>query len=490
MAAGLIQLASKNSEDLYLTIEPEVTFFKVIYKRYTNFSQELIPLNFNTNVKFGSQSNCKISHNGDLINKIYFKTTLPSIPILFDSVTGDEEDVLRYAWAKKIGYALIKSIELEIGGVTVDKQYGEFMSIWYELSETIVKGSLDQLIGNISDLYSFTNGKDGYELLIPLNFWFCENVGTSLPIVGMNYNDVKINLTCAKLDTVLRRNATDYIELDENICHFSEGDVIYQTVSDTVYNIFSHFDYNTNRLYYIKYNTEFLALDGVSDTYKIYNSAGYFVNPVSASVVNSVSELNLSLSNSKLLVNYIFLDNTERYKFITKTHEYLINILSFQGESRVIDSSFKIKSGFSQLSKEIFCVAQYEKIARNNIKDGFNYTNGLYSTSDSLINKISFLLNGVYRTTITDFQYFNYINPLYYHTASPTEGINVYSFSLDPENNTPKGTCNFSEIDDISYIVELNGTVNATNAVLFKIYNSSYNILRINNGLCEILFSN
>ena len=490
MAAGLIQLASTNTEDLYLSMDPEVTFFKLVYKRYTNFSQELIPLNFNNEVAFGSQSNCKLSHNGDLINRMYLNTTLPSIPVTFDSVTGEEDSDVTYAWAKKIGYALIKSIELEIGGITIDKQYGEYLNIWYELSETVVKGSLDKLIGNIADLYNFTNGKDGYELSVPLKFWFCGNIGNSLPIVAMNYNDIKVNLTCAELDDVLRKGATDYIVVNENFCQFTRGDVLFQNVSGPIYNIFSHYDYNTKRLYYIKYDKEFMGNSTLLSSYRITNLSGYFMSPTGTSTEYSIPDLSISLLRTKLLVNYIFLDNEERFKFLTSNHEYLIDTLSYQGEDRVIDSSFKIKKGFSQLSKSIYMVSQYEKISKNYIKDSFNYTNGLYSTSPSLLSKISVLLDGKYRVTISDYEYYNHIMPLYYHSSSPSEGLNIFSFSLDPEGNDPKGSCNFSKIDDISFIIELNGTITAANAALFRIYSDSYNVLRVKDGLCELLFKN
>ena len=486
MVAGLIQLASKNAADLYLTADPEVTFFKMVYKRYTNFSQELIPLIFNKEPSFGQQSVCKITNNGDLINKMYFSTILPSIPKLFDNVTGEEEKIIKYAWVKKIGYALIKSIELEIGGITIDRQFGEYLNLWYELSETVLKGTLDRLIGNISDLYDFSNGKDDYELIIPLKFWFCDNIGNSLPIIAINFNDIKINLAIEKIEILLRQSATSYIEIDENFCQFSENEIIYQnTSSNTIYNIFSHYDYNTKRMYYIKFNEDFTN----SDSYKIYNDSGYFVTATGITVDNKKDIISIELSDSKLLVNYIFLDNAERYKFIVSDHEYLISLVSFQGESRISDNYFKVKVGFSQLCKQLFFVAQYSDISRGEIKDLYNYKNGISSSSLGLIKNTEFFLNSVARSSIFDYQYFSYLHPLYYCSNSPSEGINMFSFSLDPENNLPKGSCNFSEIENIHFVLEFNGDVSVEKQILFKIYSHEYNVLRISDGLCELAFS-
>ena len=183
MTGGLIELVSKNFQDLYLTHNPEITFFKMIYRRHTNFSQELIPLLFNTEVDFGQKISCKISNNGDLLNKVYLHLELPSIPIVFDNLTGNEDSITKYAWVKKVGYALIKNVEIEIGGRVIDKQYGEWLNIWYELIDSTKTNSLDKLIGNVDELNSFTNGKDSYQLFIPLKFWFCNNIGLSAVLI-------------------------------------------------------------------------------------------------------------------------------------------------------------------------------------------------------------------------------------------------------------------------------------------------------------------
>ena len=237
MTGGLLQLVKRDKQDLFLIDEPSITFFKSVYKRYTNFSQELEPLLFNTNLGFGKKVSCNIARNGDLINKMYLRVNLPSIPKLYDSVTGLEDTNKKFAWVKKIGYALIKNVELEIGGRVIDKHYGEWLNIWYELTESYTKETLDTMIGNIEDLYNFTNGKDQYELFIPLKFWFCKNNGISLPLLAIYYNNIKVNVEINPLEKVLKKNASHYIVIDENVVHFTEGDVIYQGTNKNIFTL-------------------------------------------------------------------------------------------------------------------------------------------------------------------------------------------------------------------------------------------------------------
>ena len=115
MGGGLIQLVAQGFEDLYLTSDPEVTFFKRIYKRHTNFSLELIPQLFSTTPDFGKRVTCNLSKNADLLSNIYLYIELPSIPKQYNS-ENELNYIDKFAWAKKIGFSIINYVELEIGG--------------------------------------------------------------------------------------------------------------------------------------------------------------------------------------------------------------------------------------------------------------------------------------------------------------------------------------------------------------------------------------
>ena len=170
-----MQLVAYGAQDIYLTGNPQITFFKVVYRRHTNFSMESIEQTFNGSADFGKRVTCTISRNGDLMHKVYLQVTLPKA----EGVT----------WTKWIGHALIKSAEIEIGGQRIDKHYGDWMHIWNELTQTAghVKG-YKKMVGE-----SVTAGEET-DLFIPLEFWFCRNPGLALPLIALQYHEVKINL--------------------------------------------------------------------------------------------------------------------------------------------------------------------------------------------------------------------------------------------------------------------------------------------------------
>ena len=121
MGGGLLQLVAYGAQDVYLTGNPQITFFKVVYRRHTNFSLESIQQTFNGNAELGNRVTCQISRNGDLVHKLYLQ---------IKAVAGSNPIYLQPFY----GYRMIKHTELEIGGQRIDKQYGEWMYIWNELT--------------------------------------------------------------------------------------------------------------------------------------------------------------------------------------------------------------------------------------------------------------------------------------------------------------------------------------------------------------------
>ena len=495
MGGGLIQLVTQGYEDLYLTTDPEITFFKRIYKRHTNFSLELIPQLFNTVPDFGKRITCNLSKNADLLSNIYLYIELPDVPKLYD-----DDNVLSttdsFAWCKKIGYSIINYIELEIGGQLIDKHYGDWLNIWNELTETSLRNSINIMSGNIEKNNNFTNGKKNCKLYIPLKFWFCRHKGLALPLIALHFSDIKIHVEFNELENVLIPSPTHYIEIDDDTVHFEKNDIITQTFGNTkIQAIFSKYDYTTKRLYYNKYNESLQSYSSSSsytkDSYKIYNTTGYFVQPKDdvAEVNYNISYPYISLVNSYFLVNYIFLDNLEREKFAKSKHEYLIDFIQYSGEKTIYNSHQKIKLGFSHPCKELVWVAQIKKITSGFIKDKYNYTNNI-KDGISLIKNSRILLNGQERSSNRNYIYYNYINPYKYHSNNPDNGINLYSFSSDPEDKQPKGSCNFSKIDDIVLELTVDKEINYNNPGVIRVYNCAYNIFRIINGLGGLAFSN
>jgi hypothetical protein len=229
MAGGLIELVAYGVQDLFLTDDPQITFFKRVYRRHTNFSTEHILQPFNEpKPDFGKRLTCVLSRNGDLIRKIYLVVELPRIPVFKDE--DNEIDVLtKFQWVRRIGYAMIRFVEVEIGGELIDRHYGDWMNIWHELTIQNEK-QINQMIGDVDELIKPTNGKDQFKLYIPLQFWFCRFSGTALPAVSLQYNHIKINVEIQNFDELYIISPTHFINIDNDLVNFEPFEFIQQTV--------------------------------------------------------------------------------------------------------------------------------------------------------------------------------------------------------------------------------------------------------------------
>ena len=132
MSIGLLSLVSIGKENIYLSIQPEITFFKIAYKRYSNFSIETVPQYFKTIPDFGRRVTVNISKNADLLGLCYIYVSLPDIIQSNHSVLP--LGIKKFSWVKKIGLAIIKTVDLEIGGMLIERHYGDWLNIWYELN--------------------------------------------------------------------------------------------------------------------------------------------------------------------------------------------------------------------------------------------------------------------------------------------------------------------------------------------------------------------
>lgn len=182
-----MQLVAYGAQDVYLTGNPQITFFKVVYRRHTNFSMETIEHSLNGNPDFGRRATVTITRNGDLITKVYLMVKLGKLALSEGS---------KAAWVRRLGHALIRSVEVEIGGSRIDKHYGTWLDIWYELARHAGNGERGflKMIGDVPELTTY-NGeeKDEYTLYIPLKFWFNRHVGLALPLIALQYHEVRLH---------------------------------------------------------------------------------------------------------------------------------------------------------------------------------------------------------------------------------------------------------------------------------------------------------
>jgi hypothetical protein len=207
MGGGLMQLVAYGAQDIYLTGNPQITFFKVVYRRHTNFAMESIEQTFNGSVELGRRVTATISRNGDLIKDMWLECTFT------EDNTGNDAGVYG------LGNALVKQVEVEIGGQLIDRQYGEWMNIWTELSVTEGKRQVfDEMVGNAT---STVPQNSTLKLDVPLQFWFNRNPGLALPLIALQYHEVKLNLDLESDTNLSLASSTlecklwvDYIYLD------------------------------------------------------------------------------------------------------------------------------------------------------------------------------------------------------------------------------------------------------------------------------------
>ena len=496
MPGGALQLVLSGYAETFLISNPQITYFKQVYKRHTNFAVESIPQYFNVKPDFGSRVTCTISKIADLIGKIYLVVNLPPIGKFID-FPGEEgegnSNIASCAWCKKIGWNIIKQIELEIGGNIIERQYGDWLNIYSELTTPISKRrGLNKMIGNDPEIYENTNGKKGYLLYIPLMFWFCRNYNMALPIIALDNSDVKINVEFNQLDDCLFLSPSHYIIIEVDIVNFKKDEIIKQEYkNNTYYAKFNYFDVINKKLYYTKITPEPFILN----IEIISTNSNYSVIPINNEKLYLDKNryfshiINLSLNYAYLLVDMIYLDISERIHFAKKEHTYLIDYVQFDNDKLVFHSNNKIKLGYKNSVKELIIRANYDYLLKGYSKESFNYTNLPYELEgNNIVKRSSILLNGQERVKEKTFNFFEYIQNIQNHTVYNNIGINTYSFALKPEDITPSGTCNFSNCDDIVVNLTIDKGVSYSRPVKIKVYALTYNILKISNGLGKLLF--
>jgi hypothetical protein len=460
MGGGLLQLVAYGAQDVYLTGNPQITFFKVVYRRHTNFAIEAIQQSFNGNNNFGSRVSIQITRNGDLIHRTYFYATIKNnkTPNTSSATTSKNDEKGGIALVPYFGHKLLKTIELEIGGQRIDKHYSEWLYIWNELTLPLGKKEGYQLMvgGDKYNRSIYLGPGETYELYVPVEFWFCRNVGLALPLIALQYHEVKINIEYASV-TEMYDVSTNYCNKAHEVTN-KDGLVLTTVVPLT--------------------NEELYTASGESNSSK------------------------LSLENVSMWVDYIFLDTDERRRFAQLSHEYLIEQLQFTGADNVTASSTPssmkaIRLNFNHPVKELIWVIHPTINDTTNPK-GLPYWNNFSDAKSGLApNEYAILtnpvmqaklqLNGNDRFTERVGNYFSSVQPFQHHETCPNNfhpGINVYSFAIKPEEHQPSGTLNMSRIDvaNLSIASSVAGTI--------FVYAVNYNVLRILSGMGGLAYSN
>lgn len=523
MTGGLIQLVGYGVENMYLTNNPQVTFFKLVYRRHTNFSIEQIPQYFIGNPNFGQTYSCHLSKRGDLIGETQIVVRLPRI-------RESSDPRVQIAWVKRIGFALIKSVEIEINGKVIDTHYGEWLNLWAELTGKLTgdhSRGYNKMIGNVDEMTNFSSSKDDYLLYIPLQFWFCKNSGSTLPLISLQYCDIKINVEFQDAEKCYILTPTHYIECRDDIVNFIPYEYIEQTINGvTAAGIFLDFDVSTKTLYYTKITDQKLlaitvdsSFDTSSETtvqekldspsglqYSITGKTSKYSTFASFNTKSysygTAKIRNLNFAECFLLVNYYYLDEDERYKFAESKHDYIIEQLLYTPSTQIDSVSASPLIVADHPTKLMVWVVQLDYIAK--FGDYFNYTDSYqnklfsedvsnypinYPMGKSLIKSQTILFNGNYRLTMRDSSYFDTVQMLQYTNTTPLPGINMYSYCQNPFSPYPSGSCNMSQIDNLKIKLLMSPTVNVSNTASLRCYSLSYQVARISNGLFGKVFT-
>jgi len=449
-----MQLVAYGMQDVYLTGNSQITFFKNLYRRHTNFSCEAVEQTFQSNsTSFGNKLVAVISRNGDLLHRLWLEVSL-------------KESNATTTYVSKFGHALIKSAEVEIGGQRIDKIYGRFTHLWHKLSCRAEKeAGYELMTGNDGPDFVSGNGMQAArKLYIPINFWFSKgSAGAALPLIALQYHEVRISIELAAASEVLRTRAPNASGTSLLANNGTDDTAVEETV--------------------IAYSGN--GIDGMADTPKLYS-------------------------------DFFYLDTDERRRFSQMSHEYLIEQLQFTG-SEVTSTlggeavPFSMRLNFNHPTKALYwsteLTGENDK-AVNPFYNGWRVTEpanikGLVTSGDYAeyhdncpIDSVQLQLNGHERFSVRSGSYFHLCQPYQHHTRVPYDHwVGMYSFCLSPEEHQPSGALNFSRIDNASLKLKFkpmpsgHGLTSPTTRTVY-VYAVNYNVLRILSGMGGLAFSN
>ena len=455
MAGGLMQLVAYGAQDVYLTGSPSVTFFQAVYKRHTNFAMETIQQTINGSVANSQRISVTIARNGDLVGNMYVELQPTTGLSLTANNTGGDT-----IWCAERAFS---AIELTIGGQRIDKHY----QTWFRLFSELFLSDENRIQYNKMATYCNTSTSDSStKVYLPLIFFFNRNPGLYLPLIALQYHEVRLDIDCAvNYATYFGTNQpviwANYVFLDtEERRRFAQK---------------SH-----------EYLIEQVQHTG-GDSFAV-SSSTQSTTPIRLSFNHPVKELiwcyqTASYGQSTSL--------NALWNFTTEPANCIMTV-----DSTVLASANTINQP-NFVGAPAFLHAPLGYTGPNGstsvgwAEEGVYYNATATTTGVEVgpLNQWKLILNGQDRLKEQQGKYFNQVQPFYHHTGNPYPGIYCYSFALHPEEHQPTGTCNFSRIDNaqVSVLLKPHRTVTSTVQKLFAV---NYNILRIQSGMGGLAFSN
>jgi hypothetical protein len=513
MGGGLMQLVAYGAQDIYLTGNPQITFFKVVYRRHTNFAMETVTQTFSGGAAADKTVVATISRNGDLVGRMCVTSKTPS---------------------KTGGSDLVKSAEVEIGGQKIDKQTSEWMKIWNELSTPESKAvGLKAMTGDIG-----TTGSDGVTTVqVPLQFWFNRNPGLALPLIALQYHEVKVKIELGNVDTGSANAELDadyiYLDTDERrrFAQVSHEYLIEQVQEEnakgSVPTSTLNFNHPVKELVWTNEGTNYtdakLVLNGhdrfaaqPAEYFQLRQPMNHHTAvpkqnlPTAAqlSLLSRQSEIETPnatrFTGGVLTVNATVADDGGRIDTSTSAPTALVvtgNVdYSGTAATALVQAQADFSAGNTLVLQPVSVAAAtdgivgrmyFATVSRDldstdvdttgtkttvSIPISLPTTNDSQATDtvDTLTAGSTFLLLKVSNSSSAEAR-----------TSKMTKKINVYSFALKPEEHQPSGTCNFSRIDNAQLV-----TTGTSLAATDTIYAVNYNVLRVMSGMGGLAYSN
>lgn len=620
MSSGMIiSLVAVGAQDVFLTGNPQITFFKNTYRRYTNFSMETMkqPL---FSPRFGNETYVIVQRSADMISHVSMELQIPELNS--DMLTDKSGKI---AWVRRLGHAICTEYKIKIGGTIIDTNTNIWMDIFWDLTHP--KGKEEnylKLIGDVSELTELRgitseSGNSSEvlhpqtKIIVPLQFWFCRNYGLSLPLIALQYHETNITFTFERVErlivytgstapsygNIVLQNAnllTDYVTLESgertkvattgheylieqvqkenntvsinngskstdkkikiNFNHpikelfwamkvgafseknnspnehtflaYSHTDSWTEALDNAAKNLVEHticidtFNPSTgtfeNGNANISLNINGISLHRCSNivnpgfnngqrvTVEIRNLA--INSPVSDEEFDTINETGISVYAYNTWFNepvsVYSIGNDDLFDFVNTAHVVVTHSdgANIRIECTKVDHSLNLVD--MSIPKVNFTdnrLSQFDQLCVNRdvvVIQYFNYGLTLDGRGNP-IQESELLLNNTTRTEKYDYNYYNYYQPYFFHTASPPDGINVFSFALTPETHQPSGTTNFSRIDNAELSLKISDTIRTgPSSLKFNISNNSelyvfgwnYNIFRVMSGMGGLAYSN
>lgn len=509
MAGGMLQLVAYGVQDVHLFGMPEFTLWKAAYKRITHFAIESKELPFSGNTGFGKTATIVIPRDGDLLYKTKLRIVIPSV-----TPTSGKN----FRWLNFLGHVVVKNFKLEIGPNEIDKQYGEWLHIWDELTNGSLAEHITRadLVGNVPKLVQpSTSTKPEMELFVDLPFFFTRNPGLALPLIALQYYETKI--------TVEFR--------DKNLCYWSEngteanvGDFTATLMCDYIY-----LDTYEKRKFATKSHEYLIEQLQFSNDESITTATGNSIrlsysHPVKYMVWvvqkdNHVNRTQMQDAGGPQWFNYTDRVDTTGFSgtpadplgggipggplahinpfwsLAYGTGVNAPNTGALSGSDRNVAMAL---ANNANNDVNLDDLAFQDLFGNGNTSDavGWNADLPVFDSGYNCCASAKIKFNGQDRFAERTGRYFNKVHPIEYGFNTPAIGVNLYSFSLRPLDHQPTGSANFSRINTAT--LELTTTANTVldeNAsspgpasAKYRGYSINYNVLRIMSGMAGVAY--